>query len=368
MDVVGSLAASAVYFLISPQYEGSSQLLERTSPSIYDVFIALFGGAAGIVSIAAKNKGQVIPGVAIATSLMPPLCSAGFGLATLQWQFFFGALYLFFTNMVFILFATWTGVKLMGLRPLPAQDTARARRIQVLVYTIVIATVGVSAYLTAIMLQKSIFMERAAQFVQTEMVFPNTQVLSHREYVERGVRHIDVTLIGDPLPKDSLQLAMTRRLDEAGLGGTRLNIHQGFSIERAQPGPVTNNEEASRMYAIMQSQLAARQNTVDSLSRIIDGQRRVTDAAVRLSPEVRVVFPGVSAMAMTHTVASDVSGDIPSDTVYLLMVNAPRGLAAAERKRLADYAAVRLNLPAVDICVNPPAFPWPEAKTEEAAP
>lgn len=122
------------------------------------------------------------------------------------------------------------------------------------------------------------------------------------------------------------------------------------------------------MYAIMQSQLAARQNTVDSLSRIIDGQRRVTDAAVRLSPEVRVVFPGVSAMAMTHTVASDVSGDIPSDTVYLLMVNAPRGLAAAERKRLADYAAVRLNLPAVDICVNPPAFPWPEAKTEETAP
>ncbi len=368
MAVVGSLAASAVYFLISPQYEGSSQLLARTSPSIYDVFIALFGGAAGIVSIAAKNKGQVMPGVAIATSLMPPLCTAGYGLATLQWQFFFGALYLFFTNMVFILFATWTGVKLMGLRPLPAQDTARARRIQVLVYTIVIATVGVSAYLTAIMLQKSIFMERAAQFVQTEMVVPNTQVLSHREYVERGVRHIDVTLIGDPLPKDSLQLAMTRRLDEAGLGGTRLNIHQGFSIERAQPGPVTNNEEASRMYAIMQSQLAARQNTVDSLSRIIDGQRRVTDAAVRLSPEVRVVFPGVSAMAMTHTVASDVSGDIPSDTVYLLMVNAPRGLAAAERKRLADYAAVRLNLPAVDICVNPPAFPWPEAKTEEAAP
>lgn len=114
MAVVGSLAASAVYFLISPQYEGSSQLLARTSPSIYDVFIALFGGAAGIVSIAAKNKGQVMPGVAIATSLMPPLCTAGYGLATLQWQFFFGALYLFFTNMVFILFATWTGVKAHG--------------------------------------------------------------------------------------------------------------------------------------------------------------------------------------------------------------------------------------------------------------
>lgn len=89
MAVVGSLIASAIYFLISPQYEGSSQLLARTSPSIYDVFVALFGGGAGIVSIACKNKGQVMPGVAIATSLMPPLCTAGYGIATWQGHFFF---------------------------------------------------------------------------------------------------------------------------------------------------------------------------------------------------------------------------------------------------------------------------------------
>ena len=82
MAMLGSVVASAIYFLISPQYEGSSQLLARTSPSIYDVFVALFGGAAGILSIACKNKGQVMPGVAIATSLMPPLCTAGYGLAT----------------------------------------------------------------------------------------------------------------------------------------------------------------------------------------------------------------------------------------------------------------------------------------------
>ena len=91
MAIIGSLLASAIYFMISPQYEGSSQLLARTSPSIYDVFVALFGGAAGIVSIACKNKGQVMPGVAIATSLMPPLCTAGYGIATLQSHFFFGA-------------------------------------------------------------------------------------------------------------------------------------------------------------------------------------------------------------------------------------------------------------------------------------
>ena len=63
--MIGSILTSAIYFLISPQYEGSSQLLARTSPSIYDVFVALFGGAAGILSIACRNKGQVMPGVAI---------------------------------------------------------------------------------------------------------------------------------------------------------------------------------------------------------------------------------------------------------------------------------------------------------------
>ena len=122
MAVLGSLLASALYFLISPQYEGSSQLLARTSPSIYDVFVGLFGGAAGILSIACKNKGQVMPGVAIATSLMPPLCTAGYGLATWQMQFFLGALYLFFINMIFILFASWIGVKLMGYKKVVYQD------------------------------------------------------------------------------------------------------------------------------------------------------------------------------------------------------------------------------------------------------
>ncbi|MDE6547597.1 MAG: DUF389 domain-containing protein, partial [Muribaculaceae bacterium] len=77
-----SVITSCVYFLISPVNEGHSELLARTSPTIYDVFIAFFGGSAGILAIASKVKGNVIPGVAIATALMPPLCTVGYGLAT----------------------------------------------------------------------------------------------------------------------------------------------------------------------------------------------------------------------------------------------------------------------------------------------
>ncbi len=100
--VIASLIASTAYFAISPISTVHSELLARTSPTIYDVLIALFGGLAGIVAISSKQKGTVIQGVAIATALMPPLCTAGYGLATGQFYYFFGAFYLFTINTVFI--------------------------------------------------------------------------------------------------------------------------------------------------------------------------------------------------------------------------------------------------------------------------
>ena len=100
--VLAGLLASTAYFAISPISTAHSELLARTSPTIYDVLIAFFGGMAGIVAITSKKKGNVIPGVAIATALMPPLCTAGYGLATGQFTYFFGALYLFTINTVFI--------------------------------------------------------------------------------------------------------------------------------------------------------------------------------------------------------------------------------------------------------------------------
>ena len=112
-----SVLTATLYFFISPLSEARSELLARTSPTLYDVLIAFFGGAAGVLALTTKSKGQVIPGVAIATALMPPLCTAGYGLATAQWAYFFGAFYLFFINTVFIATATFLGVKLLRFHP-----------------------------------------------------------------------------------------------------------------------------------------------------------------------------------------------------------------------------------------------------------
>jgi len=362
MAILGSLSASAIYFMISPQYEGASQLLARTTPSIYDVFVAFFGGGAGILSIACRNKGQVMPGVAIATSLMPPLCTAGYGLATWQGQFFFGALYLFFTNMIFILFATWIGVKLMGFKRMVHVDKRRARRVQNVVYSIVFAMVGVSAFLTFQMIRRNIFINQATAFVEREMVFPNTQVLKHREYIKGGKRYIDVNLIGEALPKDSLQLAMMSKLDSVGLGGTVLNIKQGFAL--GVTGSVTDNlADVDRFYGLMQQQLAREQDRVDSLKDVIRRSEALSRESARVAPEVRAVFPSVSDIAMSRIVDSGSDG-MPADTVNIVFVRAPGGLDKADRKRLGDFIGVRFNCGNVHLLLNPDGFPWPEAPAD----
>lgn len=352
--IIGSLVASALYFLISPQYEGASQLLARTSPSIYDVFVALFGGAAGILSIACRNKGQVMPGVAIATSLMPPLCTAGYGLATWQMHFFFGALYLFFTNMIFILFATWIGVKLLGYKRVVYQNQKRAVRIQRLVYTIVCLTIGFSAYLTYRMIKKNIFLNDASKFVESEMVFPNTQVLNHKEYMLNGKRFIDVTLIGEELPKDSLQLAMLNKLDSVGLGGTILNIKQGFSLGT---NALSETQNADKFYELMQNEIAGRQEVIDSLKRIVKAHEAYSAQSLNIAPEIKVLFPTVKNIALSRMVAATILTDTP-DTLNMVFVNAPGGLNVNERKKLTEYVSVRLNEPNIHLTVNPSNFPW----------
>lgn len=357
--VLGSLATSAIYFLISPQYEGSSQLLARTSPSIYDVFVAIFGGAAGILSVAAKNKGQVMPGVAIATSLMPPLCTAGYGLATWQMNFFLGALYLFFTNMIFIMVTTWVGVKLMGFKSVVFQDERRARRVQRIVTAVVVATVCVSVYLTVVMIRKNVFIEKASEFVENQFVFPNTQVLSHREYIDGNTRRIDVTLIGEALPRDSLQLAMVNKMDSVGLGGTLLTIKQGFSMAN---GKELDGEDRGQFYALMQNEIAQRQEEIDSLKSIVSLHKQFSDESVRVSPEVKVLFPAVKDIALARMVASTVGKDQVTDTIDMMFVNAPAGLTAADRRKLTEYVEVRLNRKNIHLTLNPSGFPWPSSK------
>ncbi|MBN2659778.1 MAG: TIGR00341 family protein, partial [Tannerellaceae bacterium] len=176
--VVFSVLTSAVYFLISPISEAQSELLARTQPTVYDVLIALFGGFAGIIASSTKSKGNVIPGVAIATALMPPLCTAGYGLATANPYYFFGAFYLFFINTVFISLATFIVVRFLKYPKKVFLDKQREKTVHRYVGVIVFFTLVPSLFLSYNLVRTTYFKDRVNRYIAKEIDFPNTQLLN----------------------------------------------------------------------------------------------------------------------------------------------------------------------------------------------
>lgn len=173
-----SVLTATIYFVITPLTEAQSELLARTSPTLYDVLIALCGGAAGILALSTKGKGNVIPGVAIATALMPPLCTAGYGLAVGNLYYFFGAFYLFFINTVFICLATYIGVRMLKFTPKTFLDRTRMKKVQRYIITLVVLTMLPAAYMTVHIIKRSIYDNSAAKFVKNELTFSGTQIIS----------------------------------------------------------------------------------------------------------------------------------------------------------------------------------------------
>ncbi|MDD4920472.1 MAG: TIGR00341 family protein, partial [Bacteroidales bacterium] len=143
-----SIITAALFFTLSPFDQPQSELLARTSPTIYDVFIALVGGLAGFIALSTKDKGNVIPGVAIATALMPPLCTAGFGIATGNFRFFLGAFYLYFINTVFIVSATFVGTRIRGYEHKVFREKKREQAVKQSILAIVVITMIPALWLT----------------------------------------------------------------------------------------------------------------------------------------------------------------------------------------------------------------------------
>lgn len=348
MATIFSVATSCIYFLISPFNEGHSELLARTSPTIYDVFIALFGGAAGILAIGSKVKGNVIPGVAIATALMPPLCTVGYGLATFQMTYFFGALFLFFINSVFIACATTVGVKFMKYKIKDFSNPQRAKRVRNIVYTIAFLTMVPAGYLTYRMYQQTKFATNCERFVAQQFNFPNTQVLRSSYEMNGKEKTLTVSLVGKVLPQDSLTLALTDQLPDYGLGGTRLRIIQGDSADGAFDATAATSTMLRDMYQVTQNTINSQRATIDSL-REANAEMALNDTiGARIAPEIRVLFPEVSDIAITRAIESDVATH-KLDTLNVALVSYRSVMGEAQSKKFKEYLEARLNKKSITI-------------------
>jgi uncharacterized hydrophobic protein (TIGR00271 family) len=279
-----SIMASTLYFLISPLSEVQSELLARTRPSFFDVLIAFFGGAAGIVAISRKEKGNAIPGVAIATALMPPLCTAGFGLATQNFSYFFGAIYLFVINSVFISISTFVFIRYLGFHNPDGIEKNHQRAINQWIAYVGLVVLIPSFFMAWYLQQESFFTSQANKYInqvlQSDKHFVVTKEIS---YSFRDPT-IKVTLLGETIPADDLNTLINQaRL--FSISPETIKIKQSsFSenLDKKIGEKMSAAEEFSRQ---IQIQLKYSEAELNDLKESIILSQKVTDEATTVFPK-----------------------------------------------------------------------------------
>ena len=222
-----SVLTSTIYFFLTPLSDAQSELLARTTPTIWDVLIAIFGGLAGIVAGSRKEKSNAIPGVAIATALMPPLCTAGYGLATGNLSYFFGAFYLFTINSVFISLSTTIIVRYLRYPTREFIDHAKELRVKRWITAFVIIVILPSLYIAYDLVKTTVFQREAGVFVTENFVFEHAQVISKNISVDGDEKKIEVALIGQPVPQETLDLLENKLKNNERLADAILVVRQG---------------------------------------------------------------------------------------------------------------------------------------------
>lgn len=347
LTTIFSVLTATIYFLISPITQAQSELLARTQPTIYDVLIAFFGGAAGIVAASSKSKGQVIPGVAIATALMPPLCTAGYGLATGQFSFFFGAFYLYIINSVFIALATFIFTRILHFPTKIFVDKAREKRVQRIVITIVVSTIIPSIYLSYTMIRDSYTKDAAIKYV-TEYFnqIADTQMIDSKfNKLGQGKYSLDVILLGPKMSEKAiskLQSSMTA----SGVKDVQLNVKQGF-------GEGTDVKELKNvllkdMYENSEQIIKRQQEDIDSLKNLLGSYSSYEAMEGQVNNEVNVLFPTVKKTIIAPS-AGYISG---KDSVLTIIVESNR-IRNAERQKIETWLKARTKSKYVRIIVAP---------------
>ncbi|MGN0623993.1 MAG: DUF389 domain-containing protein [Oscillospiraceae bacterium] len=266
-QVVISLAASTMYFFISPLDEPTTEMIARTSPTLWDVLIALFGGIAGMIGNTRKKKGNVIPGVAIATALMPPLCTAGYGIATLQPRFILGAFYLFLINTLFITLSSSLVTLLLKVPYHRNISQSGQKKINRIIALITVIAVIPSVFVGAVTVYNSYIDHSISSYLDKEFRFPDTQVV--QSSTDTNKKLITVSLVGAHISDDTIA-ALEKELDEYGLENYSLRITQNYLPDLSEADntdKVTIAVQENQM-SEMQSQLNEKQQRIDELEKL----------------------------------------------------------------------------------------------------
>ena len=360
--VVISLMASALYFLLSPlELANPTELEARTSPSIFDVLIALFGGAAGIVEQSRREKGTVLSGVAIATALMPPLCTAGYGIAHWSGHFFFGAMGLFGINAIFIALATYLGAKMLRFQEVQFVDSKKARRTRRWVSVFVAIVVVLSAWSAVRIVRNNNFESNAEAFVKENRSMDKAYIYDY--HIDGAAHKVEIRVTGRRMSAE-MRDAVYASAAAHGIPYEALTITEN-TIQETED--LIRSEQIAGFFESSKNEITRRDATILRLREQVDSLQAAQLPSEQIAREIRSNYPGRIAEVYLSkgdavewgggqrdsvSSVSPASDGLVSSRRTVVIVRSIGRFPASEQERLADWLRIRLNDPSLELLVS----------------
>ena len=331
--IVG-LVVSTIYFYLSPFKETQSELLSRTSPNIYDIFIAFFGGLVGVIAITRVEKGNPIPGVAIATALMPPLCTAGYGLAIGNFSFFFGAIYLYTINCVFICIATFLIVKYLQYPSVKQIDEKREKKVRYAMTSLILILIIPSVYFAYVLIQEKKFNQKIEHFINEEFTNKGFTILYKKIKTSGSPKKIELVFLAKKTNKEDLEI-LNQRLKTYGIENTVLKIRQDTTDIKKYISNQINLEK---------SILNTKDLTIVELEKQI--KKNSYNNAVVLA-EAKIIFPEIENLSISNHVY-DENTEKPI-IVPVMVYKSKKELTRTSKQKLVLWLQQRLSIEKIEI-------------------
>jgi len=327
-----SLLTSSLYFFISPLGELTAELSARTTPTILDVGVAFFGGIAGIVSGSRRNRTNAIPGVAIATALMPPICTAGFGLAKMSSAIFLGAFYLFFINAVFIALATYLIAVWLKFPKYEEIDSEQKTTVQWFIIAFAILTVIPSAFIFFNVLNKLRFDRGVKDFIDQEVRRDDHQPLQWEIVNSTKPRTLKIYTVGKAVSADEKN-ELQNTLGKYGVAGLQLKFVQ-LNVSPDEFARLSSDIETNLAgkVELLQSIEEERREELEKLQKEIDAFRENNTPDNKFLANVRALFPEVVEIEWQNSTTED--GENASNGVRTIAVTYREGVTDEAKKKI----------------------------------
>lgn len=350
-----SIMASTFFFFISPlSLEEPTELLARTNPTIYDVFIALFGGFAVIIEVCKKEKGTTIAGAAIATALMPPLCTAGYGIATGSFTYFIGACYLFFINSVFIALATFLTVRTLKFPFVKFSDPLKQRKVNKIITAFTIILILPSIYSAFMVIKESNFNQTAKEFIKENRNIGNSYIYDYSiHHAGHKPAKIHISIAGESLSDEDIA-QLERNLIKYGIEKEQLSINQAGTYV---PSDRSDKEMLKGIFEQNELEIQKREALIAQMEAELKALHSKKFPSRQIAREIAAQYPQLLALTLARGEHVDMllntgnDKDIPSETV-MAIIKLSEPLTAKDMEKLGKWMEIRLDVPRIKVIVE----------------